>query len=643
MTLRTREENSTSMRLSSLVFTASVFVGAAALSLIAANYSVTLIEETSEITVREALDKQDYIWAEVYADGLQVTLAGIAPTEAKRFAALSTAGTIVDAARIIDAMQVEAQADLAPPRFSLELLRNDAGISVIGLVPEESQREEVLERFQDIARDAPVTDLLETAAYKAPEGWDDALSFALLTIEQLPRSKVSVEAGYVAITAITDSAEEKANLEKALNRRAPPGLRLRLDISAPRPVITPFTLRFVKDDASTRFDACSVDDAATEREIANAAGKAGFEGTPRCVSGLGIPSPEWGRAVAQAIGAIDALGGGTVTFSDADVTLIALEGTAQSLFDSVVGDLENDLPEVFALKAKLPVSAQEGLGPPEFVATLSPEGQVQLRGRVSDENVRRLTESFSQAAFGSDVVRVGTRLDDTLPADWSLRILTGLEALTLLSNGAVRVTPDDITVSGNTGNKNASDQIAQLLASKLGDAPDFNISVVYQEKLDPVAGIPTPDECEKEIEGILSISKISFEPGSATIDASTLGALDDIAEVLKLCGAIRLEIQGHTDSQGREIMNQQLSQARAQSVLNELRARRVLTSTFSAKGYGEAQPIADNKTEDGREANRRIEFRVIRPKPSIPEGEDVLEVLSNPDGAKTNNEEGTGQ
>lgn len=628
------------MRLSSLVFSAAVFVGAAAVSLVAANYSVTLIEDTSEITVREALDDQDYIWAEVHADGLQITLSGIAPTEAMRFAALSTAGTIVDAARVIDAMQVTAQADLAPPRFSLELLRNDAGVSAIGLVPEESQRDEIVGRFGEIAKDAPVTDLLETAAYSAPEGWEDALSFALLAMERLPRAKVSVEAGYVAITAITDSAEEKAALEKALNRQAPPGLRLRLDIAAPRPVITPFTLRFVKDADGARFDACSVDDDATEAQIAGAARLAGFEGRPRCVTGLGIPSPEWGKAVAQTIAAVDALEGGSVTFSDADVTLIALEGTAQGLFDRIVGDLENDLPDVFALQAKLPTPTPVGLGPPEFTATLSPEGQVQLRGRVGDENLRRLTESFAQAAFGFDAVRVGTRLDPALPADWSLRVLTGLEALTMLSNGAVRITPEDITISGNTGNQNASDQIAQLLAAKLGEAPDFNISVVYQKKLDPFANIPTPEECEQEIAGILAISKISFEPGSATIDATALGALDDIAAILKLCGAIRLEIQGHTDSQGREVMNQQLSQARAQSVLNELRARRVLTSTYSAKGYGESTPIADNKTEDGREANRRIEFRLIQPKQSLPEGEDVLETLAKPGGQAAEKAEG---
>ena len=127
---------------------------------------------------------------------------------------------------------------------------------------------------------------------------------------------------------------------------------------------------------------------------------------------------------------------------------------------------------------------------------------------------------------------------------------------------------------------------------------------------------------------IQKVRKINFEPGSATIDESALSTMDQIAEVLRRCGDLRIEVQGHTDSQGREEMNLALSQARAESVLNELRARRVLTSGFIAKGYGEANPIADNGTEDGREANRRIEFRLIIPKTSIPQGESTLESIA---------------
>lgn len=617
------------MRLSSVFTISASFAIAAVLSVVAASFSVELIEDSSEIGVREALDENGMTWAEVEADGLQVTLAGVAPTEAVRFAALSTAGGIVDAARIIDDMQIEAAAAIAPPRFSAEILRNDAGLSIIGLIPASTDRAEVLDRVKSISGSAPVTELIETADYPAPTGWEDALGFALTAMKRLPRAKVSVQAGRVAINAITDSAEEQAQLEQYLTRAAPPELRLTLDIAAPRPVITPFTLRLVKNEDETHFDSCSADTDDARTRILDAAKRAGLAGQATCTVGMGVPSPNWSVAVEQAIDALDKLGVGSITFSDADVTLVAAEGTAQADFDRIVGELENDLPDVFALYAKLPETVDPDLGPPEFVATLSPEGLVQLRGRLSNENLRNLADSYARAAFGSDNVYTAARLVDDLPASWSLRVLTGLEALSELSNGVVTVTPNIVVVSGSTGEPTASTKIASLLAAKLGDAEQFEIRVKYLEELNPIMALPTPDQCEAEIATIVATAKITFEPGSATIDASALGTMDDIAEVLRQCGDLKLEIQGHTDSQGREEMNLNLSQARAQSVLNELRARRVLTSTFTAKGYGEDNPIADNGEEDGREANRRIEFKLIRPTPSAPETETTLESIAS--------------
>jgi OOP family OmpA-OmpF porin len=470
--------------------------------------------------------------------------------------------------------------------------------------------------------------LIETADYPTPEGWQDALGFALFSMTKLQRAKISVQAGRVAIDAITDSAKEQSKLEKDLNRAAPPGLRLTLNISAPRPVITPFTLRLVKDERSARFDSCSANTEKARQLILNAANRAGLQGRSMCILGMGSPSPKWGIAVEQGIDAITKLGTGSITFSDTDVTIVAGVGTTQVSFDRIIGELENNLPAVFALYAKLPETEDSSLGPQEFIATLSPEGLVQLRGRLANGNMRNLTESYARATFGTSNVYMAARLVSDLPDTWTLRILTGLEALSKLSYGVVTVTPNMVVVSGSAGEQMASTKIASLLAAKLGEAEEFDIKVTYIEKLDPIAALPTPDECEAEIAAIVAISKITFEPGSATINASALGTMDDIAEILRQCGDLKLEVQGHTDSQGREEMNLNLSQARAQSVLNELRARRVLTSTYTAKGYGEINPIADNKEEAGREANRRIEFRLLRPEPAKPEMQTTLETIA---------------
>lgn len=616
------------MRLSFLFVVGTAFVIAAVLSLVAASYAVTAVEENTEIQVRRALDEAEFRWAEVQGDGLQVILTGTAPNEATRFRAISVTGGIVDAARVIDGMQVAPTADLAPPRFSAEILRNDSGISIIGLVPGGTDRDALIARIEKLSDGAQVADLLETAAYPAPAGWQDAMTYAERALQRLPRSKVSVAAGRVSITAISDSVEEKKRLEAELTRIAPAGLRLALNIAAPRPVITPFTLRFLIDDKGAYFDACSAESDQAKARILQAAEQAGLSRPAECTIGMGVPSPHWARAAELGIASLNRLGRGSITFSNADVTLVAAEGTDPALFDREIGELETALPPVFSLHAVLPQPEETGnAGPPEFSATLSPEGLVQLRGRLNDDNLRTMVDSFARARFGSDQVYTAARLVPDLPADWPVRVLAGLEALAKLNNGALTVLPDRVELRGVSHSEDASAEIARMLSDKLGEAKDYALSITYVEPPEPVNKILDPETCEAMIIERQKTAKIAFEPGSATIAAESMGMMDDIAEILSTCGDLRLEIQGHTDSQGREEMNMQLSQARAQSVLNELRARRVPTGSFIAVGYGETRPISPNDSEAGREENRRIEFRLIRPADSSAGEETTLEAV----------------
>ena len=614
------------MRLPYFFVVTIVFLVSAGLSLLAASVAVTKVEEASEFAVRRALDLKGHDWAEVESDGLRVVLTGTAKDEATRFNALTAAGTEVDTSRVIDEMDVAPTMQLAPPRFSAEILRNDSGISVIGLIPLSEDRDALTDRLSALD-DGPVSDLMETADYPKPKGWDDALSYAVEALARLPRAKISASPGLVKITAIADSQQEKERLEQELTRAAPASLRIGLSISAPRPVITPFTLRYLIDENGGQFDACSAQDNLARERIVSAAQEAGLTGPYTCTIGLGEPSPRWPDAAVLSIRALSEIGQGTVTLSDADITLVAAEGTNTVVFDRVIGELENTLPEVFVLHAVLPEpETDDQSGPPEFSATRSPEGLVQMRGRLGDETLRDMVDSYARAAFGFEHVYTATRIAPDLPVDWPIRVLSGLEALSQLHNGALTVTPDEVVLSGVSYDPKTRAYIAGLLSEKLGEAQDFTLSITYQKPPEPEDKLPDPEVCEERIADVQSGSKIAFEPGSATVAADSRDTVNQIADILRECGPIRLEIQGHTDSQGREEMNQQLSQSRAQSILNELRARRVPTASFTAMGYGETQPIADNDTEEGREENRRIEFRLIRPEP-IAETQTTLEAM----------------
>ncbi len=596
------------------VLIAGIFAAAAALSVLAAWLALFTVENLTRTGVEKSLFLEGAEWASVDTNGLQVVLSGTAPDEPARFRALSAAGRVVDSGRVIDHMEVLPPQEITPPRFTIEMLRNEAGISMIGLIPAATNRAELSSRVQKIEGSGDVADFLESADYPQPESWRPALNYALMALDLLPRSKISMDADRVAIEAISDSAAQKADWEKKLKSQVPGGVKLVLDITAPRPVITPFTLRFLIDGDGARFDACTAHTPEGRDKIVAAGAAAGVTGAPVCTIALGVPSPDWPDAVVRSIEALHELGAGSLTFSDADITLIAEPATAQATYDRVIGELEADLPEVFSLHAVKPepeVPSDASQGPPEFTATLSPEGQVQLRGRVATDEDRTVVESFARAHFGVDNIYSAMRLDPELPMDWSVRMLSALDALSQLASGVVVVEPDTVDVTGATGDANASAEISRVLSEKLGEAQDFRVNVEYREELDPVAALPTPEECVADIEAAMAEQKINFAPGSSNIELASAKTIDKIAEVLKGCPDVAMEIGGYTDSQGREEMNKALSQRRAEAVLTALLARRVLTSNLSAHGYGEESPIADNGTDAGREANRRIEFHLI--------------------------------
>lgn len=605
------------MRHGPTIMTVLAFALAFVLAALAAGGAATILEQRTRKAAQLQLDIAGHDWAEISADGLQLLLAGTAPSEAHRFRVLSALGEVVESSRIVDLTEVARSEALAPPVFSLEMLRNDDGISLIGLVPAATDRVGLVAELTASAAGGQVADMLESANYDEPAGWVRALDFGVSALRTLPRAKISVSANRVAITAIADSADEKGRIETDLRRRTPASLRLELDISAPRPVITPFTLRFLIDAEGARFDACSADTERAQARILEAARRAGAGGALGCTIGMGVPSPNWADAVEMGLGALAGIGGGSITFSDADIALIAAENVTAADFDRVVGELESNLPAVFSLHAALPEKPVNGASavaePPEFFATLSPEGAVQLRGRVPDQRARDALYALAAAEFGHDAVYLATRIYPDLPTGWIARVLTSVEALGKLTSGTVQVRAEVIRLSGETDDELASDAISRLFVSRLGEGARIELDLNYTAPPEPEVTAPNGEGCVARLNAVLATSKITFEPGSSVITAAAAPIIDALAEIVRECEGVPMQIGGHTDSQGSEDMNLRLSQGRARAVVVALQQRRVLTGSIVSQGFGEAQPLADNSTEAGREANRRIEFLLLGP------------------------------
>ena len=104
---------------------------------------------------------------------------------------------------------------------------------------------------------------------------------------------------------------------------------------------------------------------------------------------------------------------------------------------------------------------------------------------------------------------------------------------------------------------------------------------------------------------------VTFAVNSPDISASFYPVLDSVGLVLKEFDKTMVEVAGHTDSDGSDAYNQQLSERRAQSVVSYLISRQIRGDRFLTVGAGESRPVASNATPDGKAQNRRVEITIV--------------------------------
>ncbi len=117
-------------------------------------------------------------------------------------------------------------------------------------------------------------------------------------------------------------------------------------------------------------------------------------------------------------------------------------------------------------------------------------------------------------------------------------------------------------------------------------------------------------EIKKEDQETLTFAMkaVQFETAKATLKKESYAVLDRIVDILTRNPAHKLRINGHTDSIGEAPANQTLSEKRAKACYDYLVSKGIAAGRMSHAGYGESQPIGDNRYKDGREKNRRVEF-----------------------------------
>ncbi len=264
------------------------------------------------------------------------------------------------------------------------------------------------------------------------------------------------------------------------------------------------------------------------------------------------------------------------------------------------------------VRVVVPVSDQITVIDPDAFVVSWDGANATVTGTMSDEASMSSVKSTMDSVF-QVVDTSGLTILDGVPseADWlgaGLRMVTELGKR--LDIGTITINRGVISVSGEFETR-----------QERREARDIAESIVEVSGLDFVSGLtvkeaPPPtveavEELQTSIDDLIEGKVVEFELASDVLTPVGIELLDEIIVALQQFPLVPIEIAGHADAQGDAALNMELSIRRAQAVLTYLVDKGMDPTRFEVVGYGETQPIADNSTAEGRERNRRIEFKAL--------------------------------
>lgn len=206
----------------------------------------------------------------------------------------------------------------------------------------------------------------------------------------------------------------------------------------------------------------------------------------------------------------------------------------------------------------------------------------------------------------------------------NVSLLSGCKTLNNTQKGGAVGAGTGGAIGGVIGSKSGNTAVGAIIGATVGGAAGALIG----RQMDKQA-----EELEEDLEGaevtrvgegiqITFDSGLLFDFDSYGLRQNTKEDLQEMASTLKKYDDTNILVEGHTDAQGSETYNQELSEERAQAVSSYLRQLGVSSDRLITKGYGEGQPIADNDTPSGRQENRRVEVAIYANEEMVEAAED---------------------
>jgi OmpA-OmpF porin, OOP family len=244
------------------------------------------------------------------------------------------------------------------------------------------------------------------------------------------------------------------------------------------------------------------------------------------------------------------------------------------------------------------------------------EARIVLEGAVPSEPARAELVTAAHESFPtSEIVNEMHVAGGAASPRFTDLARDAIRLLSQLNSGEARIVDSHVVFIGDGGQRAVNE-----LQERFGDPPPpfrsrlavtiDGLDVQHPELQGLNLASGDAVTCERAFERMMERNIINFAPSSAAIDPSSRSVLDALASVALRCDRFSIEVAGHTDNNGGRELNMDLSRRRADAVAAYLMGQGVARSRLTARGYGPDRPRADNASEAGQAANRRIEFYV---------------------------------
>ena len=289
------------------------------------------------------------------------------------------------------------------------------------------------------------------------------------------------------------------------------------------------------------------------------------------------------------------------------------------LQDSSIATNNQSLPTVDEVQVTKPTKNTAPAYPYTMDIERDESGQYTFTGIVPDSTYKEEIDDHLRKVGANPADAIwNVKVSSALPPEiWDQHAEDSISALQLLKHGSASFVDGKAVIQGVAVSQDASDQaeaFAQLLAADYTTDVKFSIveTPVTVAQSAPLVGSAkyAALSCQTEFNSLLKQEKIQFETGSIALQASSLKLLEKVAAVSGRCPDQMININGYTDSSGSAEKNKALSKQRAEAVMKHLVTLGLNPARLKAQGFGEAKPVATNKTENGRAKNRRIELIV---------------------------------